>query len=232
MPDLFSHLSRFACAAIAIALLVAISGCGDDDKSSASKEQDKSGNQADQAFLKAMVPHHESAVAMAQVAVEKGEHKEAQGLGRSIIETQSQEIAQMSKLHSEIYGQEITPDEKAAGELGLSMEEAGMMHGGMDPGEKIKKGPIVDKVFIDEMVPHHQGAILMARAVQSKGQNPEVKKLAATIIAEQTKEIEQMNSWRKDWYGAESPAGGVPTGSDTESKPPAEDSGEHGSGHE
>ncbi len=231
MPSVFSNFTRFACAAIAIALVAVASGCGGDDDSG-SEQPAKSGNDADQAFLQAMVPHHESAVEMAQVVVEKGEHQDAQDLGRSIIKSQSEEIAQMGKLHTEAFDSEIAPEEMAAEKLGLSMEEAGM-HGGANSGaKKVEEGPIVDKAFIDEMIPHHQGAILMARAEQEKGENAEIKALAAAIIAEQTKEIEQMNSWRKKWYGTESPAGGVPAGSEAETTPTEKDSSEHGSGHE
>jgi uncharacterized protein (DUF305 family) len=60
------------------------------------------------------------------------------------------------------------------------------------------------------MIPHHQGAIRMARAELAKGTNTKLRSIARGIITAQAAEIRQMNSWRKAWYGTTSPAGGVP----------------------
>ena len=57
-----------------------------------------------------------------------------------------------------------------------------------------------DLRFIDGMKPHHQGAIVMAREAQQKSQRPEIKKLADEIIMAQTKEITELQTWRKQWY--------------------------------
>jgi uncharacterized protein (DUF305 family) len=59
-----------------------------------------------------------------------------------------------------------------------------------------------DRRFIDAMVPHHQGALTMAADLQAKTQRPELKALAADIIASQTQEIDQMLTWRQAWYGS------------------------------
>lgn len=63
----------------------------------------------------------------------------------------------------------------------------------------------VDKAFIEMMIPHHQSANEMAQMALSRAKNPEVKKLAQSIIKEQTREIEQMRTWYKQWYGTEVP---------------------------
>ena len=57
-----------------------------------------------------------------------------------------------------------------------------------------------DLRFIDGMKPHHQGAIVMAKEAQQKSQRPEIKKLADEIIMAQTKEITELQTWRKQWY--------------------------------
>ena len=54
--------------------------------------------------------------------------------------------------------------------------------------------------FIDMMIPHHEGAIMMAKDAMQKTQRPELRKLAAEIIASQEKEIELMKKWRSEWY--------------------------------
>lgn len=57
-----------------------------------------------------------------------------------------------------------------------------------------------DLLFIDSMIMHHQGAINMAQAAQTKAEHTELKTLANDIIAAQTAEIKQMQAWRMAWY--------------------------------
>ena len=57
-----------------------------------------------------------------------------------------------------------------------------------------------DLQFIDTMSAHHQSAIDMAKMVDGKTQNAELKKFAGQIIADQGKEIAQMKEWRDKWY--------------------------------
>ncbi len=57
-----------------------------------------------------------------------------------------------------------------------------------------------DLRFIDAMIPHHQGAVEMAKQAQQKSKRPEIKKLASEIIKAQDKEIAQLKQWRTAWY--------------------------------
>ncbi|MEO6462241.1 MAG: DUF305 domain-containing protein [Candidatus Eisenbacteria bacterium] len=58
-----------------------------------------------------------------------------------------------------------------------------------------------DDRFIDMMIPHHQGAVDMARDARDKAQHPELRALADSIIASQEREVRQMEEWRREWYG-------------------------------
>ena len=57
----------------------------------------------------------------------------------------------------------------------------------------------------------------MARIELESGQDQELKDLATAIIEAQSAEIEEMNAWREQWYGAPSPAGGIPEEGETPS---------------
>jgi uncharacterized protein (DUF305 family) len=57
-----------------------------------------------------------------------------------------------------------------------------------------------DLRFLNAMIPHHEGALVMAKDVMSKSQRPEMKQLAEEILTSQQKEIEQMQQWRQGWY--------------------------------
>lgn len=65
----------------------------------------------------------------------------------------------------------------------------------------------LDAHFIEQMIPHHEDAITMAKLAQEKAQRPEVKKMANEIINAQSSEIDEMKTSYKDWFGRELPAG-------------------------
>lgn len=63
----------------------------------------------------------------------------------------------------------------------------------------------IDKHFIEQMIPHHEGAIEMAKVALAKSRRPEVISLANDIIEAQTKEISDMKSWYQAWFGTQVP---------------------------
>lgn len=61
-----------------------------------------------------------------------------------------------------------------------------------------------DQMFIDMMVPHHEGAVEMAKLARDRGEHAEIKVMADGIIASQEAEIGKMRAWRTAWYGSAS----------------------------
>ena len=150
------------------------------------------GKYSDKAFIDAMVPHHQGAVEMAQVALENAEHEEIIELSRNIISSQQAEIEELKAIKQEEFGTSQVPMEMSQ----QQMRGMGMM---MDPQELANKEPF-DKAFIDAMIPHNQSAIEMSQVALDKSDNPQIKELAENIISAQQEEIEQMKQWRNEWY--------------------------------
>jgi uncharacterized protein (DUF305 family) len=167
----------------------------------------------DRAFVREMVPHHEMAVEMAEMARMKADHRRIKTLAKSIIEDQNAEIRQLTAIRKRLNVKPLPSghDEhetmmRDAETLGLTMDQMGM---DMDMDELENAKPF-DKAFIDMMITHHQGAIRMARAELDKGGNAELRAIARAIVAAQKREITEMNRRRKQWYGGRSPSGGIP----------------------
>jgi uncharacterized protein (DUF305 family) len=150
------------------------------------------GKYSDKAFIDAMVPHHQGAIATAQVALENAEHEEIKELSRNIVSTQQSEIEELKSIKKEEFGTSEVPMEMNS----TQMRGMGVM---MDPQELANQEPF-DKAFIDAMIPHHQSAIEMALVAREKSKNPQIKELAENIINAQQTEIEQMKQWREQWY--------------------------------
>ncbi len=84
--------------------------------------------------------------------------------------------------------------------LRVTVEEAAATTGG-DPfmGVADPSAPY-DLRFLDEMIMHHQGAIMSARGMIADSARPEPRDLARRIIAGQQRQIDQMRAWRQEWY--------------------------------
>src|SRR5215211_2093769 len=201
-----------------VAVLATVSACGGGEQQPSSgagghppSHQPGGTKQAkpEQAFLQAMVPHHQSAIEMARFAEGEGESAFVQELAGSITSAQEEEIGQMRKIHERLFRSPLRPDEGAHDALGLSAEEAGMNH--MDGGAMLRGKRPFDRAFVEEMVPHHEGAIAMARVVLKETRDPELRKLAQGIIRAQEREISEMNAFRKREYGGGAPGEATPS---------------------
>jgi uncharacterized protein (DUF305 family) len=165
----------------------------------------KTGGDFDVQFIDMMVPHHQGAVAMAEIAQQRGERTEIKQMASAIIGAQEGEIAQMKRWRQDWAGSDQTPPLER-----MPMVPGMAAHGGHEGSamnmaedvEKLRSTPNpFDHAFIDAMIPHHQSAIEAAIAAQTRAQRSEIKDLAGNIIADQQREIAQMEGWRDAWYG-------------------------------
>lgn len=150
------------------------------------------GQNIDQHFIVQMIPHHEGAIAMAKIALERSKRPEMLSLAKGIIEAQEKEIADMRGWYQNWYGS--TPPQ---GGMGMHM---GGMTGEPDTLKSVPDAEF-DREFITEMIPHHEMAVMMGQMLQASTGRDEMKQLADNIITSQSREIEMMRSWLRLWYG-------------------------------
>ena len=155
----------------------------------------------DRQFIDMMVPHHQSAVAMAQVALTRAQHPQIKSLARSIIAEQNSEISQMKTWRQKWYGSSTTPSMATMPMLpGMKMSMSGMMM--VHDIASLKTATPFDKVFIDDMMPHHQMAIDAATLELKYGSHQQLKDLALAIIKGQSREEGLMQAYRELWFGS------------------------------
>lgn len=216
--------------AAAVAATVFLASCGGADEESApaapeSPEQTAAEfNHADVRFAQMMIPHHEQAVEMAELADGRA-GEEVQALAEEIEAAQGPEIEQMNDL-LESWGEEPMDDMGGMDHDGMDGMDGMMSEQQMADLEQAE-GDAFDTMFLEMMIEHHEGAIAMAETEIEKGANPEAQELAQEIIDAQRAEIEQMN----DMLGTDGGDGDSdgPSGSDGKSSSADED--EAHSGH-
>jgi uncharacterized protein (DUF305 family) len=184
---------------IAAILGLATAGCGDDGGGSSS-----TGKPTDRAFVNNMIPHHEGAISMAELAPGRAERPEIQRLARDIRRSQQGEIDVLRTVRSDLNkeGDGVVADIGPGADHETSATDLDMLREASD----------FDRMFIEMMIPHHRSAIDMAAVELRDGEDPRLEKLARSITDAQKREIKQMETWFADWYGED---------------PPQEDSGEH-----
>jgi uncharacterized protein (DUF305 family) len=188
--------TRALIAALFVAVVAALAaGCGSSGNSTSStgstsstSSAQASGNATDRAFIAEMVPHHQAAVAMAKIAQTEGTSKYVKTLADNIVRTQDSEIAQMQRVDRQLAGAGVKK-----GVLGMDSHMMGM---DMSP-DMLKGAKPFDSKFMQMMVPHHTGAIAMAKVELAKGNNAELKTLARNIISAQQREVKEMNAQLK-----------------------------------
>jgi len=136
-------------------------------------------------FITGMIPHHQEAVDTATEVIERGgSTPEIKALAENIVIAQEKEIAEMKQWYQDWY--DVAYEEKKEDYQPMMRELAGL------------SGAELDKRFLEDMVMHHMGAIMMARSVQPYIEHEEITALTKAIEETQTAEIELMRQLISD----------------------------------
>ena len=143
---------------------------------------------SDAMFLQMMIPHHQQAVLMSQLAVKNSSNPEVIALAEKIRDAQGPEIAAM-KSWLKVAGLGEDPGHSMGSMKGMLTE---------DDVASLKKatGKEFDRLFLAGMIAHHDGAVEMLSMIE-KTTNPDVKRLGNKILASQSAEIEVMSQMLK-----------------------------------
>jgi uncharacterized protein (DUF305 family) len=147
------------------------------------------GKTAEQDFLFQMVPHHAGAVTMARYEITHGKNFEMIQLAKSILAEQQSELVLMKIW----LNQPENGGNAANGQFRKAMDQSmSLMMANMPPAEKLKD---TDQAFAAIMLPHHNAAIDMAKALLAQGGQEQVLGFAKMLISNEQIEIQQMSSY-------------------------------------
>ena len=156
---------------------------------SMSSEDDVSGTYTDDElmFASMMIPHHSQAVTMSELALANSTNPEITSLATAIRDAQAPEIAQM---------QSWLDQSDYSGTHAGHMDMGGMLSDEELAELSTAKGSAFDRLFLEGMIAHHEGAIDLLSMLKNST-NSEVKKLYADILSSQSAEIEAMKALLK-----------------------------------
>jgi uncharacterized protein (DUF305 family) len=181
--------TRVLAVAASSAVLLLGAACSSEDSTSAGPDSsvvaDEPRNEADATFAHGMIPHHEQAVVMTKLAPERTQNAQVLDLAERIEAAQAPEIDQM-KGWLEAWNEPHKPGMEGMGGM------AGMMSDDQMAALTAASGPAFDKMFLEMMIVHHEGAVEQAEAQKADGEFPEALTLADDIIASQQSEIDEM----------------------------------------
>ena len=179
-------------ASLALSVLLLLGACGGgsaDSTGTVPAAATATFNDDDVMFAQMMIPHHEQAVEMSDIALDPtvGASDAVRQLATRIKGAQDPEIELMTGL--------LTGWGKST-EMDMSMDHSSMMDGMLTAREldalSSLRGADFDRAWMEAMVKHHEGALAMAKDVLEGGSDPAVRKLAEEIVAGQQAEIDEM----------------------------------------
>ena len=144
---------------------------------------------SDAMFLQMMIPHHEQAVVMSDLALSISKDAEVLKLAKQIKDAQAPEIIKMQGWLSDA-GLSEDPGHSMGNGMGGMLSDSDLS------ALKGSTGKAFDKLFLAGMIAHHEGAIDMVMMIENS-QDSDVKRLGQDIVKSQTAEIELMKELLK-----------------------------------
>jgi len=182
-----------------LTLALALTGCADNSTapsgqttSSPQSSSASTANEADEMFVTMMIPHHEQAIDMADILLTKdGADPRVVELAEQIKAAQGPEIDTMLGW-LEAWGVDYDPDSMGGMDHGSMGGDDSMMS--EEDMTLLKDAGAADasRLFLEQMIVHHEGAVDMAQTALDDAQNPNVLDLAQQVIDDQTAEIATM----------------------------------------
>jgi uncharacterized protein (DUF305 family) len=145
-------------------------------------------------WMSQMIAHHNIAVDMANFVLKNGKGAKVKQAAQSIVQTQSLEVKLMTVWLKSWYS--TKPDAAQMKLMLVDMQPMVDASQGKMAGHDMPMGD-PDKNFLENMIPHHQSAVDMAKLALKKAARPELKKFAQGVIDVQSKEITQYKTWLK-----------------------------------
>ncbi|WP_404312485.1 DUF305 domain-containing protein [Agrococcus terreus] len=185
----------------ALALALGLGGCAaanapagssaEPGTSTGSSTAASEANAADQMFVTMMIPHHQQAVEMADMLLAKPDADER--------------VLELAQRIKDAQGPEIEQMQAWLDDWGMPMETGGGGHGGMGHGDGMMSdddmaaleeasGAEASRLFLEQMIVHHEGAVEMAEDEVEDGAHPDVVALARQMADAQTAEIAEMEA--------------------------------------
>lgn len=171
---------------------IMLSACSSDHGSMTMEPTSGDANAADVMFAQMMIPHHEQAVVMADLAPDRASDPQVLALALEIKQAQAPEIELMQSW-LQTWGVDQMPADQAMQDHGSHGMEGMLTEDQLDELAAANREDF-DALFATFMIEHHEGAVEMAQDVLNSGQDPAVAQLAREIIATQEKEILQLRS--------------------------------------
>jgi uncharacterized protein (DUF305 family) len=139
-------------------------------------------------FMTRMIDHHAMAVMMGSLCEDRAIHPELLQLCENIVTSQSEQIQMMQSWLADWYGIDYAPE--------------------MTPGNQQKidqmatmSGAEFEIMFMQMMIRHHHKAVIEGSTCVDRAYHPEVIALCENIVASQSEQIAQMQTWLGEWYG-------------------------------
>ncbi|WP_180536745.1 DUF305 domain-containing protein [Micrococcus luteus] len=155
------------------------------------------GRELEITFLAEIIPHHQAAIEMAQLELERGTSPDIRTHAENIIANQEHQIDQFTRWLEDWYG--LSPEEamdeapeEARQEMVTLEEETQAMIAEL---EEMSAGEDFDVAFVQKMIPHHQGGIVESLEPQSRAPHPQLRVAAMAGITTQQAQVADFRTW-------------------------------------